>query len=59
LLLFPFIFIKLHEKYSAIGPKANAGKNDSAATIAITANTMSPKVEVSVFNVPALSGIYF
>jgi len=48
-----------NEKYSAIGPNASAGKKDKAATITITANTIKPKVAVSVFNVPALSGIYF
>ena len=47
------------EKCSAIGPNASAGKNDSAATMAITAKTINPNVPVSVFNVPALSGIYF
>lgn len=47
------------EKYSAIGPNVSAGKNDNAAIITITANTISPKVAVSVFKVPALSGMYF
>jgi hypothetical protein len=47
------------DRYSAIGPKVNAGKNDNAATIRITVNMMTPKVAVSVFNVPSLSGIYF
>ena len=42
-----------------MGPSVRAGKKDSAATITITANTMMPKVAVSVFNVPALSGTYF
>ena len=37
----------------------SAGKNDSAATIMITANVMPANVNVSVFNVPALSGINF
>ena len=46
-------------KYSAKGPSAKAGKNDKAAIIAITAKTIIPKIEVSVFKVPALSGIYF
>ena len=46
-------------KYSDIGPNVSAGKNANAATIAITAKTIKPKVEVSVFNVPALSGMYF
>ena len=45
-------------KYSAIGPNASAGKNESAATIKITAKTIKPKVGVSVFSVPLLSGIY-
>ena len=47
------------EKCSAIGPKVNAGKNDSAATMMITANIITPKVPVSVFNVPADSGTNF
>ena len=46
-------------KYSANGPSASAGKNDKAAIIAITAKVMIPKIEVSVFRVPALSGMYF
>ena len=46
-------------KYSAIGPSAKAGKKQSATTIMIVANTIIPNVPVSVFNVPALSGIYF
>ena len=46
-------------KYSAIGPKANAVKNDNATRIAITAKTIMPKVAVSAFSVPALSGMYF
>ena len=46
-------------KYSANGPSANAGKNDNAAMMAITAKTMTPKIVVSVFSVPALSGMYF
>src|SRR6218665_291874 len=46
-------------KYSANGPSARAGKNDKAAMIAITAKTIIPNIEVSVFNVPALSGMYF
>ena len=47
------------EKCSAIGPNAKAGKNDKAAIINITANTITPKVPVSVFNVPADSGTNF
>ena len=50
------------EKYSicsAIGPKVNAGKKDSAAISRITARVINPKVAVSVFSVPELSGIYF
>ena len=47
------------EKYSDIGPNANAGKKLNAAMMAITANTMMPKVVVSVFKVPALSGTNF
>ena len=47
------------EKCSAIGPKVNAGKNESAATITITAKIITPKVPVSVFNVPADSGTNF
>ena len=46
-------------KYSAIGPNANAVKNESATKMMITANTMIPKVPVSVFSVPELSGMYF
>src|SRR5450432_4674509 len=42
-----------------MGPKASAGKKDNAATIMITANTMIPKVLVSVFSVPADSGTNF
>src|SRR5690242_14678317 len=48
-----------NEKCSAMGPKASAGKNDNAAMMAMTANTMTPNVSVSVFRVPALSGTYF
>jgi hypothetical protein len=47
------------EKCSAIGPKVKAGKNDNAAIITITANTMIPKVAVSVLSVPADSGMNF
>src|SRR5579872_3091909 len=46
-------------KYSAIGPNERAGKKDNAATIRITDSTIIPKVPVSVFRVPALSGMYF
>src|SRR4051794_22309573 len=53
------LIIYLIEKYSAIGPNANEGKKESAATNTITTNTISPKVPVSVFKVPADSGIYF
>ena len=42
-----------------MGPSDKAGKNDKAATINITANTIMPKVDVSVFSVATLSGIYF
>ena len=42
-----------------MGPKVNAGKNANAATINITAKVINPKVPVSVFNVPALSGMNF
>lgn len=42
-----------------MGPNAKAGKKASAAMMAITANTISPNVAVSVFSVPALSGINF
>ena len=38
---------------------ACTGKNDKAATIKMTANVITPNVAVSVFNVPALSGINF
>lgn len=43
-----------HRKYSAIGPKVRAGKNDNAATMMITVNTKIPKVAVSVCKVPSL-----
>lgn len=46
-------------KCSAIVLNACTGKNDSAATIKITANVITPNVTVSVCNVPALSGINF
>src|SRR5580704_10677917 len=46
-------------KNSAIGPSVKAGKKESAAIMAITANTIIPKVPVSVFKVPALSGTNF
>src|SRR5450432_2682271 len=42
-----------------MGPSDNAGKNDRAATIRITENTIMPNVLVSVFNVPADSGTNF
>ena len=42
-----------------MGPKASDGKNDNAAIIIITTKTIIPKVELSVFSVPALSGTYF
>ena len=51
------MFYKL--KCSAIVLKECAGKNDKAATMKITAKVITPKVTVSVFNVPALSGTYF
>src|ERR1700753_2261049 len=51
--------VYLIPKNSATGPNVNAGKNDNAATINITANINIPNVPVSVFNVPALSGTYF
>ena len=38
---------------------ACTGKNDKAATMKITANVITPNVNVSVFNVTALSGIIF
>ena len=50
--------IYLAEKYSAIGPRVRAGKKDKAATMKMTAKTINPKVEVSVFKVPLLSGMY-
>ena len=46
-------------KYSAIGPNVSAGKKDRAATIKITQNVITANVTVSVFKVPALSGINF
>ena len=42
-----------------MGPSVNAGKKDKAAKIMMTANVINPNVSVSVFRVPALSGIYF
>ena len=42
-----------------MGPKVNVGKKDNAAMINITAKTISPKVGVSAFKVPALSGTCF
>ena len=56
-LLFTNYYYKL--KCSAIVLNACAGKNDKAATIKITAKVITPKVTVSVFSVPALSGTYF
>ena len=56
-LLFTNYYYKL--KCSAIVLNACAGKNDKAATIKITAKVIAPKVTVSVFSVPALSGTYF
>ena len=46
-------------KCSAIGPKVKAGKNASAAIMMITAKIIIPKVDVSLFSVPADSGINF
>ena len=46
-------------KCSAIVLKACTGKKDRAATMEITTNVIIPKVSVSVFSVPALSGINF
>ena len=37
----------------------SAGKKLNSARIIITAKTMMPNVAVSVFRVPALSGMYF
>src|SRR6185437_12214719 len=65
LLLVPLLWrgvgvrLYLIETCSAIGPKASDGKNDSAATINITAKIITPKVAVSVLSVPADSGINF
>ena len=42
-----------------MGPRACAGKNERAATMMMTAKVISEKVNVSVFNVPALSGTNF
>ena len=42
-----------------MGPNVKAGKNAKAAIIRMTAKTIKPKVEVSVFKVPADSGMYF
>jgi hypothetical protein len=46
-------------KNSAIGPNARDGKKDKAATTMITARVMIPNVPVSVWSVPADSGMYF
>jgi hypothetical protein len=46
-------------KYSAIGPTVKAGKKAKAAMSKITPKVIKPKVGVSVFKVPALSGMYF
>src|SRR5258708_31155754 len=46
-------------KNSAMGPSARAGKKERAATMMITAKVITPKVPVSVFRVPVLSGMYF
>ena len=46
-------------KCSAIVLKACTGKKDRAATMKITTNVIIPKVSVSVFSVPALSGMNF
>src|ERR1700744_2893766 len=54
-----FLSNYLIEKCSAIGPNDSAGKNDSAATMNITAKIMIPNVVVSVFSVPADSGTNF
>src|SRR6187431_2761230 len=47
------------EKYSAKGPRASAGKNESAAMMMITESNTATKAGLSTFNVPELSGIYF
>lgn len=47
------------EKYSAIGPSVNAGKNERAATMMITESSTAINARLSTFNVPLLSGIYF
>src|SRR6185503_3222488 len=47
------------EKCSAIGPKVSEGKNANAAIIIMTANTITPKVAVSVLSVPDDSGMNF
>ena len=39
--------------------RSKPGKNDNAATIIMTANTITPKVTVSVLSVPADSGMNF
>ena len=45
--------------YSAIGPNVKAGKKAKAAINRMTPKVIKPKVDVSVFKVPALSGMYF
>ena len=42
-----------------MGPNVNAGKKDNAAISRITASVINPKVAVSVFSVPELSGMNF
>ena len=46
-------------RYSAIGPSVKAGKKAKAAISTITPKVINPKVGVSVFKVPALSGMNF
>ena len=47
------------EKYSAKGPSASAGKNDSAAIMMITERRTATNAGLSTFSVPELSGINF
>ena len=47
------------EKCSANGPSASAGKYDNAFSTMMTAKVIIPKVSVSIFKVPADSGMNF
>ena len=57
--MFYNLFIIYRLKCSAIVLSACAGKKDKAAIMKMTAKVIMAKVTVSVFSVPALSGMYF